>query len=220
MRGLYEIFYAPEDVYKKQQTPWVPFIASLVLILIATLLFTKISFPFIMERIKERISQLPPEQQEKALSSFTLSKALIFGTIGSIINTTFKLVLFSLIYYLIFIAFGVTLRYISVMIPVAYGLYIAGIGNIFKVFISFITKNPYPQTSLALFYGKFTPELAKLWHYKIASHVDIFTLWSLFIIATGFYVITGLERKKTFMVVFGLWGVYILITAFIPFPVK
>lgn len=218
MHGLYEIIFAPEETFKKQTNPWVPFIASIILTLFVTVLFSKLSYPFLLERIQERISQLSPEEQEKALASVSLTTITVFGTVGAVINTAFKIVLLSLIYYLIFIAMGSTLRYLSVMIPVSFGAYISSIGGLFKLIIGAVTKNPYPQTSLALLYGRFSPHLAKLWHYKLLSQIDIFTLWSLFIMATGLWVIARIEKKKTFLVVFGLWGIYILIISFIPVP--
>ncbi|MCU0606239.1 MAG: hypothetical protein MUF78_02165 [Candidatus Edwardsbacteria bacterium] len=66
------------------------------------------------------------------------------------------------------------------------------------------------QTSLALI---LPPEMEESFIYRLLAQVDVFTLWMLFVMATGYSVFTGLDRRRSYAATYGAWGLWALVAA-------
>ena len=71
----------------------------------------------------------------------------------------------------------------------------------------FDAKNPLRANFGVLFDFNVHPRL-----FTLASSIDPFTLWSLALASIGFAAFSGLRRRSSSLIVFGVWGGVVLVT--------
>jgi hypothetical protein len=70
-----------------------------------------------------------------------------------------------------------------------------------------------PENPVVTNLAAFLPEDSAKWLVALCKSLDIFTIWTLILIAIGFAAVNPRKLKgaKSFVIVFGLWGAYVLI---------
>ena len=91
-----------------------------------------------------------------------------------------------------------------------YGSWISAVGNLLKAVISRLT-GIFP---LHLDLAALVPaDAANSPLAHVLSQIDLFTLWSLWVVGTGLAVLYNTDRRKGYTVVLGVWVVYLLLLA-------
>jgi Yip1 domain len=70
-----------------------------------------------------------------------------------------------------------------------------------------------PDNPMATNLAAFLPEESAKWLFTLCKSLDIFTLWMLILIAIGFAAVNPRKLKgaKSFGIVFGVWGAFVLV---------
>jgi Yip1-like protein len=70
-----------------------------------------------------------------------------------------------------------------------------------------------PENPVVTNLAAFLPEESAKWLVTLCKSLDIFTIWTLILIAIGFAAVNPRKLKgaKSFVIVFGLWGAFVLV---------
>ncbi len=207
---IFRIFYDPVKVFRKREmgegiNPWIIFAGIILVSVIIYFLSFQHQFPYIMEQISEKLQNLPEEQRQQALQRITKSRMLISGLITVMFMVPLKLLFQSLIFQQAFSIWGNIRSFADSLYVVVYANIISIASQILKLVIEYATGKPFVSFDLSILVGNSQTVI-----YKVLSNVDIFTIWSLSVMAIGFSEIARVNRTRSFTVVFGLWIVYLV----------
>ena len=93
---------------------------------------------------------------------------------------------------------------------VTYSALIGTASSVIKVPLMFVQHTVKVHTSLALV---LPPEMEETFLFRLLGQFDVFTIWTLFLMAIGFSIVAAVDRKKAYAGVFTIWGVWVLIAA-------
>jgi Yip1 domain len=216
------VFFSPkatfEDIARKPN--WIlPVIITTVLAMIAlTALNQRMNWrDYIRDKIDKdpRAAQMSAEQKEKQvevsakITTYVLYAAGVFGTI------IFVTVVGGILMGAYNVLAGAGARYPQAMAVVAHSGLVALIGTPIFLLILFL-KPPAsidPDNPMATNVAAFLPEDAAKWLVTFCKSLDVFTIWSLILIAIGFAAINPRKLKgaKSYVIVFSAWGAYVLV---------
>ncbi len=211
MKKIMNLYFSPMETFKalNEKPDWIiPIVVTVVVVLIMTMIaLPKVILPDRAKAITE-MDQIPEEYKEKALERLE--------GVGPYIQTPIAIVIFSFILLfaqtgilmLVFLISGSRAPFKKMLAIVSYS-YLTGIPEvILKTMMMLIKKSTHVFTSLALV----VPNMdLKSPLFKVLSRIDIFTIWQLSLIALGCSVIYGVDRKKSFSIIFGLWVLWLII---------
>lgn len=208
---IIRILYDPVKVFRKREmeqgiNPWILFILIIVVSVIIFLLSLNHQYQYAVQKIMERIQELPENQRKLALQHISYKRMLTTGLAAVIFMVPLKLLFQGLIFQQVFTIWGNIKSFTDSFYTVVYGNLISIYAQILKLIIGYATGKPYVNFDLSLFVSKQDTVL-----YKILSNVDIFTIWSLIVMSIGFSELARVKRSKSFSIVFGLWFIYIAI---------
>ncbi len=212
---IIRILYDPVKVFRKREmeqgiNPWILFVVIIVVSVIIFLLSLHHQYQYALQRIMERIQQLPENQRKLALQHISYKRMLTTGLATVIFMVPLKLLFQSLIFQQVFTIWGNIKSFSDSLYTVVYGNLISIYAQILKLIIEYATGKPYVNFDLSLFVSRQNTAL-----YKILSNVDIFTIWSLIVMSIGFSELARVKRSKSFIIVFGLWIIYIVLVGFL-----
>ncbi|MDI6738798.1 MAG: YIP1 family protein [Candidatus Edwardsbacteria bacterium] len=207
------IFYQPSKVFEgmKQKPQWlVPLIVSiLVALLVAVIILKPIVFPEQIARLNAN-PDIPPEAKERAIEQMDGTMAYVFGVGAAAVAQPLSMLAIAVLFWGIFTMLGGKAAFAGMFAVTAWAGLISIPGSIVKVPLMFIQETIKVHTSLALILPH---EMEESFVFRLLSQIDVFTLWMLFVMAAGYSVFSGLERKKSYTAVFAVWGVWALIAA-------
>jgi hypothetical protein len=217
-------FFAPSKTFtdlRRSASWWLPFlITALVAVAFVYVVDQKVGFRKVVEnqiRIQpkqaDRMERLPADQHERVMQQQTgfwrvfsyatpLVGLIFYAIIAAVLFATFKFAvsadfrfktMFALVIYAWLPAIFVSLLAILSLL--------AGVSS-----DGFMIQNP-AATNL----GAFLDPTASPALYALLSSVDVFTIWSLFLMAIGVTCISKVKRGTAFAVVFGWYGLWVLI---------
>jgi Yip1 domain len=215
-------FFSPkatfEDIARKPN--WIlPVIITTVLAIIAlTALNQRVNWrEYIRDQIDKnpRAAQMTPEQKDRQveisakITTYVLYGAGVFGTIifvtvvGGILMGAYNLLA------------GAEAKYPQAMAVMAHSGLVALVSTPIFLLILFL-KPPGsidPENPMATNVAAFLPEDSAKWLMTFCKSLDVFTIWSLILIAMGFAAINPRKLKgaKSFVIVFSVWGAYVLV---------
>ena len=219
-----DAFVAPtktfEDI-KRDASWWMPWAISTVLALVfAYVVLSKIGLPTLVEGVirqsgalQERLAGSTPEQAESLRHGlemqfkFMYVAPVIFLVIGSIVAAillgTANFVFAGRATYkqMLAVWFYGTLPLAVISILTMVSVYAGMSGDSFNIRNTLGTNVGY-----YLMNGS-TP----LWLVTLLSSVDIIAIWVAVLLTMGVSIVAGIKRSAAAMVVFGWWGVYVLI---------
>jgi hypothetical protein len=220
-----DTYIAPSKTFtdvRRSASWWLPFVIGVVVsYLLMIAVQTKVGWPQVVENAlhaspaqTEKMEQSPPEQQQKVRNVMQMSYrigflaspviALVFGAIVTgLFMMTVNFVLgaegkFGQ-YFAVWIYSGLALAVQSLLTVVL--LFAGGGGENFRL------DNPIGTNPG--FY--FAPGAIAPWLSALLSSLDLFTLWVLVLMSIGYSVVGRISRSAAATVVFGWWGMWVII---------
>lgn len=211
MKGIIKIFYAPEETFREIKEKginiWIPFIILLILSLIITLLYA--NFIFYPKRIEFiRSGEIPPETLERAEKFMSRPFLILTSIIQTLIGLPLILIIFSFAYHFGAELLGGKSRFELAFLYVIYSRFINVLSHIIKFPLAVLTKKVVVHTDLSLFFPFIK---GKNFFYLLLTKIDIFTIWSLYVIVCGMTILSDVQKKRATVFVYLLW----LLIAFI-----
>ncbi len=208
MRDLIQVWTRPADVFERKPPIWVPFVAVVIVALVAVVIAGPVTFQIAMERAQEAMAKAGKE-----FEGFTYDRFIATTLIATLIVVPVKILLQGLVYNIFMPLFGGIGEYAYGVLVATFASWISSIGTLLKSLLMRLTKTPEIHFDLSLF----LPQSMKMSYlYKVFLHIDVFTIWALVISAIGLSVLYQVDRKKTYGFVFGVWVLYILLFSLIP----
>lgn len=217
MKKILNVYFNPLETFKQlnEKPDWIIPISITLIVIVA---FTMLALPKIIlpERAKmiEESDRIPEEFKEKQLEQLEGSLPYVTTPLAIIIFSFILLFLQSSIFLFVFLMFGNRTPFKKVLAVVSYS-YLVGVPEIIlKTSLMFIRKTARVFTSLALVVPNLEMDSAL---FRVLSRIDIFMIWQLSLVALGCSVIYGVSRKKSFGIIFGLWGLWLIVVLVLGF---
>lgn len=219
MKKIIDLYFSPKEVFKQlnEKPDWViPVVLALVVSLIFTMiLLPKVILPEGSKKILE-MERLTEEQKEAAVAGLEGIRPYITTPIAVIVSTFFLIFIKAGIFFLIFSLLGSRTVFKKILAVVSYSFLVGIPESIVKSILMLMKGSTKVFTSLALL----TPNLDfKSPVFRVLSRIDIFTIWNLSLISLGCAIIYKMNEKKTFLIVFGLWFLWLLLLLVLGFIV-
>jgi hypothetical protein len=212
-----------EDIKHGHKSWWMPF---LIMVLVGYVLFgaitLKIGWAQVAEnmvhlnpKLEERLAQAPAAQREGTLKGMQYGPEIGFAASPILVLAVVALGSLVLLGTINF-AFGGKATFGSIFVMWMY----AGLPGIFKSLLGTLVLftgvapesfnlNNFAPTSLGAFLNPLETNAAL---YKLASALDITTIWSMVLLAIGLAVVAGVKRSSGYIAVFGWWGLMVVIS--------
>lgn len=209
MKKILNLYFSPLETFKEidEKADWlIPVVITIVVVLV----FTMVSLPKVIIPEREKrimgMEQLTEEQKDRALESLGGFKLYLITPISIVIFSFIVIFAKSGIFYLLFSIFGNRTVFKKVLSIVSYCFLVGIPETILKTLLMLIKGSTRVYTSIVIF----TPGIGfESPFFKVLNRIDIFTIWNLILISLGFSVIYKIERKKSFVVVFASWVVWL-----------
>jgi Yip1 domain len=159
--------------------------------------------------------QLSPEQREKQLDvSIAITKYVVYG-IGLLGAILFAVIVGGIMMLAYNVLAGAGAAYLQSISIAAHSLMV-GIFSV-PIFILVMLLRPKgtvdPNNPVATNLAAFLPEDVPKWLAVFGKSIDIFTIWTLVLIAVGFAAVNSkkLKGSKSYLIVFSVWGVMVFV---------
>jgi hypothetical protein len=213
LRRILGVFYAPERTFNGMQErprPWIP----LLIIVLVSLIVFFVKLPMVREFVLERAGEFmgsEPERAERMRGFAESSGLLIQGIAGTVLLVPLWFAVQALVFQVLVPLVGGEGKFIRTFTAVAYAGLIDLLGALVKLVLLFVKGSIDVHTDLTLF----LPMLERnTYLYRFLAKVDLFTIWSLFVVGVGITVLCRSNKRGTLAMVYGLWLVFIVITSF------
>ncbi len=215
VKSLWQVFYEPDRVFKENAGFLVPFVLGLLVTLLALWIVMPLLSQFQVEKLKE---VMPPNAGDLNVEAFQ-KRLFLYSLLSAIVIYPLKILLQGLVFHGVMPLVGGEGVYGHALLAAVYGSWISAVGNLVKAALSRLTGVFPLHLDLAVLLP--SSWMNTPWGH-VLSQVDLFTLWSLWVMGTGLAVMYGTNRRKGYMVVFGVWVLYLVllgaIAAFGPGP--
>jgi len=224
VQRLVDTFIAPSKTFtdlRRSAKWWAPFLISLVVsVIYVSVVDQKVGFRKVVEnqlraqpKNAERIENLPTDQREKAMQQqvgFTKGFSYGFPVILLIWNAVVAAVLFGTLKF----AAGADIKYKTLLALVMYSS-LPGILKVLLAILSLVAgvsgdaftfQNPVATNA-----GYFMDPASSPALYSLLTSFDVFTIWTLALGAIGITCIGKVKTGTAFAVVFGWFGVLVLL---------
>ena len=217
-------FFAPSKTFtdlRRNASWWLPFlIGGIVYVMFVYTVDQRVGFQKVVEnqlrlqpKQAERLDRLPADQRETAMRQQTgFWKILSYG--GPVIGLIFYLIITAVLFGTFKFAANADLRFktmfalvVFAWLPMVFVSLLAAISLLAGVSSDgFMIQSP-AATNL----GAFVDPTASPALYALLSSVDIFTFWSLALMAIGVTYISKVKRGTAFAVVLGWFAFWVLV---------
>ena len=226
VQRLVDVFIAPSKTFtdlRRSASWWVPFLISLVVSLVfVSVVDQKVGFRKVVEnqlrtrpKQAERIESLPADQREKTMQQqigVTKGFSYAFPVVILIWNALVAAVLFATLKF----AASAEIKYKTLFALVMY----ASLPGILKALLAVlslvagVSSDAFTfQNPVATNPGYFIDPASSPVLYSLLTSFDVFTIWTLVLGAIGITCISKVKSGTAFAVVFGWFGVLVLIGA-------
>jgi hypothetical protein len=162
----------------------------------------------------ERTQNLPAEQKEQAIATGVKFAGILGWVQGAIGATLYICVVAAVLLFVAKALLGAKLRYAQMMGIVAYSSLVGVISTILTIVVMYM-KSPEDfdiRNPLAFNIGAFLPESAPKWLSSLASSFDLFSFWTMALLAVGITVaVHKITFTKALMAVIIPWAIYLVI---------
>jgi hypothetical protein len=207
------IFYQPAKVFEQEKGKaswWLPL---LILVAISIIVFLIIWKPVVMPEQIQKImanGNIPDEGKSKAVEGMSGMMGYVFGLVGIVLGQPAVLLIVALVFWGVLSMMGGRTGFAQTFSVVTYSSLIGVASSAIKVPLMFIQHTAQVHTSLALI---LPPEMEETFLFRLLGQFDVFTIWTLFLMAIGFSIVAAVDRKKAYTAVFATWGVWVLLVA-------
>ena len=208
MQVIYEIIVSPKKAFERlAEKPrwWQGLLIVIPLIILGDLIGVWGGYDFIVQTAQERLSQLTPEQAEAAARWMTLPAMLGTTAINKLLVVPIVVLIQATIFHLMVPLSGGEANYgkafgivIWSKMAIALGAWVGGL-------LTLALGQPF-RTDLGLLVDMSSKLQGGL------SQVELFSLWSLVLVAEGMVRVLGCKRAMSYTVVFGLWAIWVAIS--------
>jgi len=208
MQVIYEIIVSPKKAFERlAEKPrwWQGLLIVIPLIIIGDLIGIWGGYDFLVQMSQERLSQLTPEQAEAAARWMTLPAMLGTTAINKLLLVPIVVLIQATIFHLMVPLSGGEANYgkafgivIWSKMSIALGAWVGGL-------LTLALGQPF-RTDLGLLVDMSSKLQGGL------SQVELFSLWSLVLVAEGMVRVLGCKRAMSYTVVFGLWAIWVAIS--------
>jgi hypothetical protein len=211
--GVLRILFQPREVFTSVQTKanWLlPFIILIVLTLVATIVLS----PTIKTEVLNNIASNPDisEEQraqvvEQVSGGLTLPAIMIPGLLYEILAF---FVIAAVFFFVASIMFGAEGKFVQMMSITGLALMVSVPETIVKLPMMLARQTMKVHTDLALFLPL---SMEKSFVYSLLGHIDIFSIWKVYLIGLGMAVVFKFAQKKSLTASFVVWGIYVLVAS-------
>lgn len=217
-------FFAPSKTFtdlRRSASWWLPFLISAIVgVAFVYIVDQRVGFRKVVEnqiRIQpkqaDRLERLPADQREKVMQQQT-GFWRIFSYASPLVGLFFYLIIAAVLFVTFKLAAGADIKFktmyalvIFAWLPAIFVSLLAIISLLAGVSSDgFMVQNP-AATNLGAFLDPTTSPVL----YALLSSVDVFTIWSLILMAIGMTCISKVKRGTALAVVFGWFGFWMLV---------
>lgn len=206
------------DIAARPQRWWVPLvIVALVSVTFVYSYSQRVGWEQLIRRDLETSSRgqnMPPEQREQAIvqgAKFAGAFGYVGAAVGAFVSA---LIMAGILMFVMNSMMGGQVRFAQSRGIVSYSFLVGVVSGILSIIIMYL-KSPEDfdlRNPLAFNAGAFLPETAPKWLASLASSLDVFSFWTMALMAVGY---AATSRKLTFSKAFtGIlmaWGVWVVI---------
>ncbi len=180
---------------------WLAFVVVLVAVLLGVALRVWGSHEVIVQAAMERLKGAPPEQVEAARKFLALPFLIGSSVVSAGVAFTVGVFLQALVFNLSLPLLGGEPQFTRTLTAVSGSKLAIGLGALLSGLLSFLVRQPVRFDLGALF-----PEASAL--NKALGSVEVFSLWSLVLLAEGLVSLGKAKRAPAYAAVFGLWALW------------
>jgi len=220
MKSIIKVFYSPQKGFKEIEEKRINLLIPLLILILFSLLINLLYVNFIIYPRKFELIQsqnLPPERVE-IMSKFLSRSFLNFQTVFNTI-IFFPLIIFiiSSFYHLLVPIIGGNSQFNHALLYVICSKFINVFTHYVKFPISLLTNKMEVHMDLAILFP-FLKEKSFL--YLFLSQIDIFTIYSLYIVACGMNILSKTPKRNALMFVYFLWLFISIIISILSFKTR
>lgn len=160
-------------------------------------------------------AQMTPEQKEQRIdmgAKFTTPFIYTFGVIGAAIAA----LVFALVFWGAYSLLGGISTNFSTAFSIAAHAFMTGLISAPLMILVLFLKDPSaidPNNPLASNIAAVFPDDSPQWLVALGKSIDVFTFWTLILIAIGFAAVNPKKLKgaKPYTIAFSVWAVYVVI---------
>lgn len=219
---IFGALFNPKETFADivRRPSWIaPIVLLTIFSLAITLIFTqRVGWErFMAQQFEQnpRTAQMRPEQRQQAMER-AVAFAKVGGYVGSVIgNLVLALIVAAILMGAFNILAGAGVRFSTAMGVVSHGLMPLAVAGVLGILILYL-KDPDTVNLQNLVGSNLGPLLgsdAPRWLTRLATSLDLFSFWSIFLMALGFSVANPkkVSLGKALGVVIGLWAVWVLV---------
>lgn len=217
-------FIAPSKTFtdlRRSASWWLPFlISAIVSIMFIYVVDQKVGFPKVVEnqmrlqpKQAERLEKLPAAQRDKAMQQ-QIGFWKVFSYASPVVGLIFTLIISSILFATFKFAASADMRFKTMFALVIF----AWLPQVFVSLLAILSLMAgvssdgfMIQSPAATSLGAFVDPTASPALFALLSSVDIFTFWSLALMAIGATCISKVKRGTAYAVVFGWFVFWVLI---------
>jgi hypothetical protein len=217
-------FFAPSRTFadlRKNASWWAPFlITAMVSLLFVYVVDQKVGFRKVLEnqmqlqpKQADRIERLPADQRQEAMQrQVTIIKIISYGyfVVILVLNAIFAAILLATLKF----GVGADVKYKALFALLIYASLPALLKSLLAILslLAGVSSDAFTfQNPVATNPGYFIDPAASPVLYSLLTRFDIFTIWTLALTAIGITCISKVKTGTAFAVVFGWFGVALLI---------
>jgi len=210
-----------EDIKRGNKSWWLPF---LILVLFSYVLFAAITFKVGWAQVAENAIHLNPKSEEKMAQSPPAQRATIMKFTQYSMEGSFAAspIIILIAGALISVALWGTINFVfggKAKFGSVFAVWMfAALPGIFKsllgavvIFVSGTPEsfnlNNFAPTNIGAF---LSPTETNAALYKIATAIDVTTIWYLALFGIGLAIVAGVKRSSGYIAVFGWWAIIVL----------
>lgn len=207
------------DIAARPRNWWVPLLLLVVLAVTFTFAISqRVGWgPVVRQQIEAspRTAQLPAEQKEQLIQQQTRLAPILAYIFGPLAWPFITLVLSGVFLFVLNVLLGAQLGFKPAFTVTAYSMLPNFVGGIVAMVVLFL-KRPSDfniQNPVASNIGAFlNPNTAPAWLVSFASSIDVFTIWAILLLATGYSAAARkLSWGKVFTWVVATWVLYLVV---------
>ncbi len=219
---IFGVLFSPkptfEDIARKPNWILPVVISTIISLVIVTVMNQRVDWrDYISQQIEKnpQAAQMTPEQKARQLDISTkITTYVVYGVgvLGSVLFTVIVGGIMMLAYNLLS---GAGASYSQSIAIAAHSLMVGIISA--PIFLLVLLLRPKgtidPENPVATNLAAFLPEDSAKWLLALCKSIDIFTIWTLILIAIGFAAVNPRKLKgaKPYVIVFSIWGALVVV---------
>jgi hypothetical protein len=215
------VLFAPQKTFEDivRKPGWiVPLLISTILgVAVSYTLVQRVNWrEFISQQMEKspQAAQLTPEQKEQRVemgAKFTTPSIYAFGVLGP----TIIALIYALVFWGAYSLMGGISTNFSTAFSIVMHAFMTGIVSAPLLVLVLFLKDPSaidPNNPLASNIAAVFPDDSPQWLVALGKSIDVFTFWTLILIAIGFAAVNPKKLKgaKPYTIAFSLWAVYVV----------